>query len=125
MAPKSEDLKMIARKTLAAAIVALGALAAVPASAGGFTVQFGYGHPGYGWGAPGHGWGPGYGWHGPRHRMFSPQEVRRILRGDGYRNIRYLDRRGAVYQARASKNGRDFFIVVSARNGQILSRNRI
>jgi hypothetical protein len=116
---------MIAKKTIAAAIIALGALAAVPANAGGVTVQFGYGHPGYGWGSPGHGWDRGHDWERPRHREFSPQEIRRILRGDGYRQIRYVDRRGSVYQAVASKNGRDFYLVVSARNGRILSRNRI
>lgn len=116
---------MIAKKTLAAAVIALGALAAVPASAGSLTIQFGHGHPGYGWSAPGHGWGPGHGWHAQRHRMVSAQDVRRILSRDGYRNIRHLDRRGSVYQARASKNGRNYVIVVSARNGQILSRNRV
>ena len=48
-----------------------------------------------------------------------------MLRRDGYRAIRFFDDRGPVYQLRASKHGRDFFLVVSARNGEILSRQRI
>ena len=123
MALNLEDLEMIAKKTIAAAVVALGVLAAVPASAGGVTVQFGYGQPGYGWNQGG--WNPGHGWERPRHRELSPQQVRRELRDRGYRQIRYVDRRGAVYQAVASKNGRAFYLVISARNGQILSRNRV
>ena len=111
---------MNAKKTLGAAIIALGTLAAVPASAGGLTVQFGFDGPGYGWSDHRGGWRD----HGRRH-MLSPQEVRQELRDRGYRQIRYLDRRGEVYQARASKGRRDFYLVISARNGQILSRNRI
>jgi hypothetical protein len=117
-----EDLDMFARKTLAAAVIALGALAAVPANAGNLTVQFGYGGPSFGYHDGGYGWGD----HGPRrHRWLSPQEVRRELRDRGYREIRYLDRRGAIYQVRAERRGRDFFLVVSARTGEILSRHRI
>ena len=82
---------MIAKKTIGAAIIALSTLAAVPASAGDVTVQFGFGSPGYGWHD-----GRGGGWrdHGPRRHELSPQEVRRELRERGYRQIRYFDRRG-------------------------------
>ena len=113
---------MFAKKTIGAAIIALSTLAAVPASAGDVTVQFGFGGPGYGWHD-----GRGGGWrdHGPRRHELSPQQVRQELRERGYRQIRYFDRRGAVYQVRASRNGRDFYLVVSARNGDILSRQRI
>ena len=113
---------MIAKKTIGAAIIALSTLAAVPASAGGVTVQFGFGSPGYGWHD-----GRGDGWrdHGRRHHMLSPREVRRELRDRGYDRIRYIDRRGNIYQARASKGRRDFYLVISARNGNILSRHRI
>ena len=54
MALNLEDLEMIAKKTIAAAIIALGAVSAIPANAGGVTVQFGYGQPGL-WLAPGRG----------------------------------------------------------------------
>jgi hypothetical protein len=102
-------------RTLAAGIVAITALSAVPASAASLNVQFGH--------------GPGWGHHGQHDRDWrrhvSPNDVRRILQRDGYRAVRVFDRRGAVYQARASKHGRHYVIVVSARNGKILSRHRV
>jgi hypothetical protein len=121
MAEVLEDLNMIAKKTIGAAIIALATLAAVPASAGGVTVQFGFDGPGYGWHDGRGGWRD----HGPRRHELSPQQVRRELRDRGYSRIRYFDRRGSVYQVRASRSGRDFYLVVSARNGNILSRHRI
>jgi hypothetical protein len=110
---------MIMKKTIAAALVAASALTAVPANAGGVSVEFGFG-------------GPAFGWHGGHHdrdrdhgrRNVSPREVRWILQGRGYHHIRFLDRRGVIYQVRARKNGRDFFLVVSARNGDIVARHR-
>jgi hypothetical protein len=112
-------------KTIAAGLIAATALTAVPAKADSFAVQFGFGAPSYGWNH-GH-WDRGH--HDRdrdrRHGPVSPREVRWILQGRGYDHIRFVDRRGAVYQVRASKNGRDFFLVVSARNGDIVSRNRI
>jgi hypothetical protein len=113
-------------KTIAAGLIAITSLAAVPANAGGLTVEFGFGGGhGQNWGSQGggHNWGG----HGPyRHQArLSTQEVRFILRGNGYRNIQFVDNRGPVYQLRARKNGRTFFLVVSARDGEILSRQRI
>lgn len=100
-------------KTIAAGLVALTALSAVPASAANLTVQFGNN-------------GPGWGYHNDHrpHRV-STDQVRWMLRNQGYRAIRFVDSRGAVYQVRASKNGRDYFLVVSARTGEILQRHRV
>jgi hypothetical protein len=96
------------------------ALTAVPANAGTFTFEFGGGSPSWGYDS---GYG-GYRHHRHRHRL-STDEVRAMLRDDGYRRIRFIDDRGAVYQLRASRHGRDFFLVVSARSGEVISRQRI
>jgi hypothetical protein len=117
-----EDL-MIFKKTLAAATLALGALIAVPANAGGLTVEFGFGGDGYGWGQGAPGWHQGPpAWHVAR---LSPQEVRRILRYKGYRNINFIDRRGPTYEATAFRNGKRYYVVVSSRSGDIVERHRI
>ena len=110
-------------KTIAAGLIAATALTAVPAKADGFSVQFGFGGPSYGQDR-GH-WDRGHRDRDRRHGPVSPREVRWILQGRGYDHIRFVDRRGALYQVRASKQGRDYFIVVSARSGDIVSRNRI
>lgn len=116
---------MITKTTIAAALIALTSLTAVPAQA--LTVDFSFGGgPGYGWSGGGrhvdrddrdrdHRW---------RHRL-SRQEVRWILRERGYRNIRFFDDHGPVYQLRARRHGDTYYLVVSARSGEILSRNRI
>ena len=123
---------MITKTTIAAALIALTTLTAVPAQA--LTVDFNFGGPGYGWGG-----GPGYGWSGGGrhfdrddrdrdhrwHHRLSRQEVRWILRERGYRNIRFFDDHGPVYQLRARRHGDTYYLVVSARSGEILSRNRI
>ncbi len=112
---------MISKTTIAAALIALTTLSALPAQASGITVEFGFGGSGYGWSGGGHGSGS----HQMRRQRLSTEEVRWILRSDGYRNIRFFDDRGPVYQLRARKHGRTYFLVVSARSGEILSRNRI
>lgn len=122
---------MMPKKTIAAALVALTALTAAPASAGSLFIDFGrggiqFGFPGQGqWGNQG---GRHWGNHGDRrgrHHFLSPQEVRRILRNHGYRQINYMDRQGAVYQAQATRNGHRYGLVVSARDGDVLNRYRI
>lgn len=118
---------MISKTMIAAGLIAVTSFAAVPANASGITVQFGHGgHGGHGWSGQG---GSGYGWsqHGRQrwqHQRLSQHEVQRILRHRGYRHIRFVDARGPVYQLRAVHHGRPFFLVVSARDGEILSRNR-
>ncbi len=111
---------MITTKTIAAGLVALTTLSAVPANAASFSIQFGGGRN---WGhhdSYGHNYGR-------RHesRRLSTDEVRFMLRNDGYYRIRFFDDHGPVYQLRASKHGRDFFMVVNARSGEVLSRQRI
>jgi hypothetical protein len=114
---------MFCRKPIAAAVVALGALAAsAPANAGSLSFSVDIGRPNaiqdY---RPGH----GYGWQRDRHHeqhRLSAKEVRRILRHRGYRDITYVDRRGSIYQVNARDyRGRRVGLVVSARNGAILN----
>ena len=111
-------------KTIAAGLVALTTLSAVPANASGINIEFG---------------GPGSATMTTATATIAttataattgaaacrPTRSAFMLRRDGYRNIRFFDDRGPVYQLRASKHGRDFFLVVSARSGEILSRQRI
>ena len=114
---------MISKTTIAAGLIALTSFAALPANASSLTVEFGN-----------FGYGGGYGWSDHdrgerghrqmRHRL-SPDEIRWILRDRGYRQIRFFDDHGPVYQLRARKRGETYFLVVSARSGEILSRNRI
>jgi len=114
---------MISKTTIAAGLIALTSLAAIPANASALTVEFG--NPGFGMGYT---WGDhdrrDRGDRHMRHRL-SPQEVRFILRDHGYRNIRFFDRSGPVYEVRASRRGETYFLVVNARSGKILSRNRV
>jgi len=111
-------------KTIAAGLVAVTALTAVPASAGGLSIEFGTaGYDQRGWDRDGrHG---GWEHRRDRHDFLSTQQVRRILRSQGYRDIEYLDRQGAIYQAQASRDGRRYGLVVSARDGDILNRYRL
>jgi hypothetical protein len=118
---------MFSKTTIAAGLIALTSLAAVPADASSLTVEFG-GNFGYG---QGYG-GPGNEWNnsdhrdrGYRHHRLSHEEIRWILRDRGYHRIRFFDDSGRVYQVRARKHGETYFLVVSARSGEILSRNRI
>ena len=118
---------MFSKKTIAAGIVALGALAAsAPAHADSlrFSVEVGGpvvvrdDHRGYGYGWDDH--------RGGHHKTLSASEVRRVLRHRGYRDIIYLDRRGSIYQVRARDyRGRRVGLVVSARNGAILTAYRL
>lgn len=105
------------RNIIAAGIIAIGTLAgaAAPASAGGgvgVSVEFGsHGHGGYD-----RGWGNHH-----RDYTLSPNDVRRILRYQGFHEVRYVDRQGSIYRALAENyRGRGVFVTVSARSGRIL-----
>ena len=113
------ETNMTFKKTIAAGIVALaGLVAAVPANAGSsVSVQIEVGGPSH---------GHYYGDHRRWERTLSPQQVRRILRDRGFRQINYVDRRGTIYQVRAvNRRGHRVALVVSARTGAILNRHRI
>lgn len=123
---------MTLRKMIAAGLVAAMALSAVPANAASLSFDFGRGGVEFGFNGNNSrgGWDRGGrhgGWdqHRARHVFLSTQDVRRILRSKGYRDIEYLDRQGAVYQARATRDGRRYGLVVSARDGDILNRYRL
>ncbi len=109
-------------KTIAAGVVAATALTAVPANAANFNFQFGFGGPNWNHGPQRHDDHRGGRWQ--QHRL-SQWEVRSILRGHGYRGIRFFEVRGPVYQVHAWRHGRSFFLVISARDGDILSRQRV
>jgi len=114
---------MITKTTIAAALISLGTLAAAPTQASELSVAIGFDNPGHRWSADN-----GY-WHGDRRHdrgfRLSTDEERWMLRDRGYHQIRFFDDRGPVYQLRARKRGDVFFLVVSARTGEILSRSRI
>ena len=113
---------MFTKTTIAAALISLTTLAAVPAQASDITVEIGYGAPDHGWSD---GYGDGYGHHHHRTHLFSADEVRWMLSDSGYRQIRFVGHHGPIYEVRARKQGDMFYLVVSARTGEILSRNRI
>jgi hypothetical protein len=111
-------------KTIAAGLVALTALAAIPANA--TTIAAGY-YEQPRWDGP-RGDGPrwdhrrGDRW---RNHNLTAQEVRYVLRDKGYRNITFVDARGRNYEVVARKGHRHYLMVVSARDGDIISRNRL
>lgn len=113
---------MTAKTLLAAGVVALGTLvSAIPANATSLSIQIGSG-----WvGQDVHYRGGQYGRH-DRWSALSPQQVRRVLRQRGFDHIRFIDRQGSVYVARAQDwRGRAVRVVVSARSGAILDVDRI
>jgi uncharacterized membrane protein len=113
----------VLKNTLKAAAVALAmagtAMSVSPAQAqprpnvdfnfsfgsGGSGIQFGIGNPG-------------------RACMTDPQ-VRRDLRSDGYREIRFFDRRGRIVQVRAELGRNDYRIAYDTCRGRIIDRDRI
>lgn len=106
----------------AAVAVALGGtvIAAAPVQAQP-SVEFRFGGPGFGFHFDsdrrhGRDWG--------RHCMSNPQ-VRRDLRRDGYRNIRFFDRRGRIVQVTASLGRRHYEIAYDSCRGRIVDRDRI
>ena len=113
------------KSTIAAALFSLSALLAVPAQATSLTIDGGSGWSGAAW----HGSDGERRRHGSHHRRYqnklSSDEVRMILRYSGYRHIRFHDGDGPIYQVSARKRGEIYFLIVSARTGEILSRNRI
>jgi hypothetical protein len=111
----------------AAVAVALGGtvIAAAPVQAhsvqSGPSVEFRFG-------------GPGFGFHfdtdrrGGRHWVrdcMTNREVRRDLRRDGYRNIRFFDRRGRIVEVTASLGRRHYEIAYDSCRGRIVDRDRI
>lgn len=86
------------------------------------SVEFRFGGPGFGFHFDSdrrHGR-----WDWGRNCMSDPQ-VRRDLRRDGYRNIRFLDRRGRIVHVYAELGRRDYRIAYDSCRGRILDRDRI
>ncbi len=114
------------KTTIAAALLSLTTLAAMPAQASGTGVQVDIGP---GWSDNGHGWDRDRRDHHRRHdrqgyRM-SNDEIRSVLRMSGFRQIRFLDDSGPVSQVIARRHGNRYFLTVRARDGEILSTRRI
>jgi len=110
--------------TLRAALVGIAlagtAVTAMPAQAQP-TVEFGF-HVGPG----------GGGWHvgrpgrpGPDRFCMSDREVRRLVQRNGYRDIRFTDRRGRVVTVRAERGRADYRITVDTCRGRIIDVDRI
>jgi hypothetical protein len=110
---------MISKKTLAAALVALTAAgAAVPASASGLSLQFSFG------GTPGVGYGHPWAYPTPHWqvRKLTTDQVRWVLRNQGYRFIYFLDTNGPTYGLTARHHGRKYYLVVNAFSGHVINR---
>lgn len=112
-------------KTLRAAAVAMAlggmAFSAAPVQAQprpnvDFSFSFGSGNFGWSFGNRDR--------RGFRHCLSDPQ-VRRDLRRDGYRDIRFFDRRGRIVQVTASLGRRDFRIAYDTCARRIVDRDRI
>jgi hypothetical protein len=55
----------------------------------------------------------------------SDNQVRRLLRWQGYREIRFIDRDGRIVQVRAERGRRDYRITVDTCRGRIIDIDRI
>lgn len=72
--------------------------------------------------------GGGPGWHGggrPDRYCLSDRDVRQLVRSQGYRDIRFADRRGRIVTVRAERGPRDYRITVDACRGRIIDVDRI
>jgi hypothetical protein len=104
--------------TLRAAAVAIAlagtVFAVMPAQAQ--SVEFHFGGPGFSW---------QFGNRDGLHYCLSDREVRRDLRQDGYREIRFFDRRGRIVELTAELRNRDYEIAYDTCRGRIVDRDRI
>lgn len=108
---------MLALKTtLRAAVLGLAltgaAVTAMPAQAQP-TVEFGFS------------FGDRYHDSRPDRRCLSDRDVRQLVRAQGYRDIRFADRRGRIVIVRAERGPRDYRITVDACRGRIIDVDRI
>ena len=71
--------------------------------------------------------GGGPGWHAgrPGRHCMSDRDVRQLVRANGYRDIRFADRRGRIVTVRAERGPRDYRITVDACRGRIIDVDRI
>jgi hypothetical protein len=53
------------------------------------------------------------------------RQVRRLLQWHGYRDIRFIDRRGKIVSVRAEKGRRDYRVTVNNCTGRIIDVDRI
>ncbi len=60
-----------------------------------------------------------------RRHCISDRQVRRDLRRDGYRQIRFFDRRGRIVQVIAERRNRDYQIAYDTCSRRIVDRDRI
>ncbi len=103
---------ILSKTTIAAGLLALSTLAAVPAQASGAYVQVDYRsrHHSY---------------QGDVHNSgVSIDQAGSILRDAGYWRVHLVENRGNVYQMSARMNGVRYMVFISADDGRILGRNR-
>ena len=72
-------------------------------------------------GGRGHWDGPGR----PGRFCMSDREVRRLVQRNGFRDIRFTDRRGRIVQVRAERGRRDYRITVDSCRGRIVDIDRL
>jgi hypothetical protein len=106
------SLPKILRAAVVSVALAGAVFTAMPAQAQ--SVEFRFGGPGFNVQ-----FGDG------RLHCLSNREVRRDLRQDGYREIRFFDRRGRIVQLTAERRNRDYEIAYDTCRGRIVDRDRI
>ena len=96
---------MIARTIFAAAMIAVSTLAAAPASSSGLTIEAGIGGSAASFGD-----------------RLSRNEIRAMLRDRNYRHIAFVDLQGPTYELTARRCGKDYYMVVNAWSGDVVTR---
>ena len=126
------EAEVLFRQTLmAAALTACLVIGGPAANATSLAFEFGSGAGGFSLKSSppepqgrGRDWG---GWRGDgQQQALAAQDIGRALGEQGFRNVRNLQRRGAIYQAQAQdSNGVPVGLVVNARTGAILNVYRM
>jgi hypothetical protein len=109
------NLPKIIRAGAIAAVLGGTSLAAMPAQAQDVDLNFRFGGPGFSF---------SFG-NFDRRKCATDPQVRRDLRSDGYREIRFVDRRGRVVQVVAELGRRDYIIAYDTCRQRIIDRERI
>jgi hypothetical protein len=117
---KSTRAALIAFTLAGATVVGIAPANAQPRPDVDFSIRFGDDRGGISFGTGNHrGRGNDY------DRCYSDRQVRGILRDNGYREIRFFDRRGRIVNVTAEKGRRDYAIGVDSCSGKIVSRDRL
>ncbi len=109
------NLPKMLRAVAVAGVLGGSALTAMPVQAQDVDLNFRFGGPGFSFSFGDF----------DRRKCATDREVRRDLRSDGYREIRFVDRRGRVVQLVAELGRRDYIIAYDTCRERIIDRERI